>query len=191
MRIPLLLALLMASHAMVFAIDVNPSKQSIPDKFINPPGKRFNLFSGDPTRVQRANEVNLKDFRAELTVEPASLSLANPTGPDGTAISGIKLTFRVQSVSKKRAYTLAFPDAQRFDFAIAGPGDSMLWLWSADKMFTQEVDSLIVNPGESVTYLETIPIEALRKAGPGTHRVMAVMANYPEFKDAREISLQP
>lgn len=187
-----LLALLLALPFTGHSVDVNPTRRVIPDKFINPAGKRYSLFSGDPARVQRANEINLDDFKAELSITPASISLSNPVGQDGQALNGFKVTFKVQNIGKKKAYPLSFPDAQRYDIAVTGPGDELLWLWSDDKIFTQEADALFVNAGESITYNETIPLKALAaKSGPGTYKVRVILSNYPELKDTRDIVLQP
>jgi hypothetical protein len=184
-----LLVPLMLTHAM--AVDINRSKDTIPEKFVNPPGKRFSLFAGDPTRVQRANEVNLADFKSELNVEPGVLSLSNPTSGKGEPTTGIKITFKVQNIGKKKAYPLSFPDAQRYDIAVVGAADQMVYLWSQDKMFAEQADALFVNAGESLTYVETIPNAVFEKAGPGTYKIMVILANYPELKDTKEVTIQP
>ncbi|MDX6765782.1 MAG: BsuPI-related putative proteinase inhibitor [Candidatus Methylacidiphilales bacterium] len=174
------------------AVDVNPQRRTIPDNFINPPGKRYSIFAGDPARVQRANEINLKDFSTQVQIEPASLSLSNPVNAQGQAVTGFKVTFKVQNNGKKKSYPLSFPDAQRYDLAVSGPDDSLVWLWSEDKIFTQEADSLFINAGESITYTETIPVESLKsKAKPGTYKVVVILSNYPELKDSKEITLTP
>jgi hypothetical protein len=177
--------------AAALAVDINPNRRTVPEKFINPPGKRFSLFAGDPERVQRANEVNLADFRAVGSLEPASISLSNPTDSRGDSTTGVKVTLRVQNISKKKRYPLSFPDAQRYDIALLGPGDELLYLWSDDKLFTQESDAIFVNAGEIISYSDLIPNAALQKAGPGTYRVMIVMANYPELKDIKELVVRP
>lgn len=188
--LPALLLIVLTSSA--WAIDINPNRRTVPEKFISPPGKRYSLFAGDPARVQRANEINLKDFKTELSVTPGTLSISQPTSSDGQPVSGFKASFKVQNIGKKKAYPLSFPDAQRYDIAVTGPGDALLWLWSDDKVFTQQADSLIVNPGESIAYTESIPLEALAaKAGPGTYKIMVILSNYPELKESREIVLEP
>jgi hypothetical protein len=186
------LLMLMLLSPSLWAIDVNPNRRTIPDKFINPPGKRYSLFAGDPARVQRANEINLKEFKTELAVAPASISLSQPVSEEGGTVAGFKVTFKVQNIGKKKSYPLSFPDAQRFDIAVTGAGDALIWLWSDDKVFVQETDSLIVNPGEAITYTETIPVEALAaKSGPGTYKITVILSNYPELKEVREIVIQP
>jgi len=181
--------LLLAGAAL--AIDISPNRRTVPEKFINPPGKRFSLFSGDPERIQRANEVNLEDFKAECSLEPAALSLSNPTDSQGNSTTGVKVTLRIQNISKKKRYPLSFPDAQRYDIALLGPGDELLYLWSDDKMFTQESDAIFVNSGEVISYSDLVPNAALAKAGPGTYKIMMVLSNYPELKDVKELVVKP
>lgn len=173
------------------AIDISPNRRTVPEKFINPPGKRFSLFSGDPERIQRANEVNLNDFKAEGSLEPATISLSNPTDSQGNSTTGVKVTLRVQNISKKKRYPLSFPDAQRYDIALLGPSDELLYLWSDDKMFTQESDAIFVNSGEIISYTDMIPNAVLAKSGPGTYKVMIVLSNYPELKSMQELVVKP
>jgi hypothetical protein len=191
MKLVHLTAVVLLAGTAAHAVDINPNRRTVPEKFVNPPGKRFNLFSGDPERIQRANEINLNDFKAELTLDPVSLSLSNPTDARGESTTGVKITFRIQNLSKKKRYPLSFPDAQRYDIALIGPGDELLYLWSDDKIFTQVADAIFVNFGETISYTDLIPNAALQKAGPGTYKVFVVLANYPELKDTRELVIQP
>lgn len=50
-----------------------------------------------------------------------------------------------------RAIRLEFPTAQRYDFLVRS-GDTEVWRWSADRMFTQAVGTETVAAGASLKY---------------------------------------
>ncbi|MDR1191435.1 MAG: hypothetical protein LBK60_07215 [Verrucomicrobiales bacterium] len=172
--------------------DINPTKNTVPIQFINPPGKRFSIFSGDPERVQRANEVNLKDFTATLVIAPPAVSVTAPTVDQTNAPTTLKVTFRVKNTSAKKGYTLSFPDSQRYDIAISSGKEDMIYLWSADKLFEQKIGSSFLNPGETLAWTENIPLEKLTTAArPGVYEVKVILANYPEINATARLTLTP
>ncbi|NJK92809.1 MAG: hypothetical protein HC904_13895 [Blastochloris sp.] len=169
---------------------INPSRSSVPDKFINPPGKRYSIFAGDPERVQKANEVNIKDFSGDLSIEPKTLSLSGKAS-DGIAPNQFKLGFKVKNTSK-RSYTLSFPDAQRYDIAVTRPDGSLVYLWSEDKAFVQKEGSSFVNAGETLEFVEFLALDTLRaKVSPGTYQVQVILANYPEVTAKGSLEIVP
>jgi hypothetical protein len=172
------------------ASDINPSKQTLPDKFVNPPGKRYSIFAGDPERVQRANEVNIKDFSAELSVEPKSLSISGQVA-EGAAPNQFKISFKIKNTSKKKV-TLSFPDAQRYDIAVNSSDGRLVYLWSADKMYVQTEGISFVNGGESITFIDFLPLELIKdKMPPGSYTVQMILANYPEVTATTNFQLIP
>jgi hypothetical protein len=199
--------LLLAAHLP--AIDINPSKSTVPERFYNPPGsKRFDPFAGDPKRVQRANEVKLEDFQATLTAKPNTISLSgsNITLPSPAAAEegvvetpastlsgeGLEITFLIQNKNPKRSYTLNFPDSQRFDIAIGKSLESPDYLWSGDKKFLEEAGASFVNPGESIAFREVISLDVLKqKLKPGTYKIFMVLSNYPEIQAQADLTIQP
>jgi hypothetical protein len=180
MRYPILFFLLLASCLCSHAVDINPEKRVIPDKFVNPPGKRYSIFAGDPERVQKANEVNVKDFSGEVLIDPKSLSLSGQA-TEGTAPTQFKVTLKVKN-NGKRSYTLSFPDSQRFDIIITTAEGSVLYVWSEDKSFVQKEGTSFVNAGESLNFSEFLPLENLKtKLTPGTYTLQMTLSNYPEI----------
>lgn len=178
--------LLLAGAVTSWAVDVSPSRRVVPEKFIDPPGKRYSLFAGDPERVQRANEVNLEDFSASLEIEPKSLSLGG-AGPD----AAIKLSFKVRNTGEK-SYTLSFPDSQRFDYAIVTENDSLVYLWSDDKAFMQQTGMSFVNGGEMIQFSDSIPVSTLKDlVVPGSYKIVMILSNYPEIKAAQALTVSP
>ena len=188
-RLPLLPLLALGVSAS-FAQDINPSRQVVPNQFINPPGKRFSIFAGDPERVQKANEINFKDFKAELEIVPTSIPLT-PTGhPDEPAT--LKVTFRVKNISEKKSYTLSFPDSQRYDIVISSGNNNAIYRWSADKLFEQKIGAGFLNPREVLSWTENIPLEKITAAaGTGIYTVKAVLANYPEITATAKLTVTP
>jgi hypothetical protein len=190
MKYLLMLLLVLSMGAETRAIDINPGKQTVPDKFINPPGKRYSIFAGDPERVQKANEVNVKDFSGEIIIDPKSISLSGQVS-EGTAPNQFKLTFKVKN-NGKRSYTLSFPDSQRFDIAITSLDGTLLYLWSGDKAFVQKEGTSFVNSGESLTFAEFLSLETLKaKMQPGTYNVQMILSNYPEVTAKGTLQIAP
>ena len=179
---------LAVSASASFAQDINPSRQVVPNQFINPPGKRFSIFAGDPERVQKANEINLKDFKGEVAIIPDNISIT-PSN-DANAPTTLKVTFRVKNISPKKSYTLSFPDSQRYDIAISQGKDNMIYLWSGDKLFEQKIGTCFLNPSETLTWVENIPLEKItNNAQPGTYEVKVILANYPEVSATTKLSI--
>jgi hypothetical protein len=176
----------LAAIPSLLAVDVSPSRRVVPEKFIDPPGKRYSIFSGDPERVQRANEVNLEDFSASLKVEPETIQFS-----DQGRTEGLTIKFVVENTSE-RAYTLSFPDAQRYDYAIVTNNDELVYLWSSDKAFVQQTGMSFVNGGEKLMFSDTIPLTQLKDlVVPGTYKVVMILSNYPEIKAASFLKIAP
>jgi len=170
------------------AIDVDPSRSTVPEKFVNPGGKRFSIFAGDPERVQKANEVDVKAFQGEVQVEPKRVSLAEVKNDANKAPV---MTFLVKNTSKK-SYTLSFPDSQRFDYIILAPNGQMVYQWSADKRYVEQVDSLVVNPTEKISYTDKLPLASKPNLfRPGSYTVKVILSNYPEITAEQTFEVAP
>jgi len=169
---------------VLIAADISPSRSVVPEKFRNPPGKRYSIFAGDPERVQKANEVQVKDFSASVEVEPSVFSL-------GGEMEEVVATFTIRNRSD-RDYTLSFPDAQRYDLALVTMADKLIYLWSSDKMFVQQTGMSFINGGEILQFKQSLSKELLtEKVEPGTYKLAMILSNYPELKAADEIKITP
>ncbi|MEM9400086.1 MAG: BsuPI-related putative proteinase inhibitor [Verrucomicrobiota bacterium] len=192
--IPLFAAvvLLTLTTTLVLAVDIRPSRQSVPDQFINPPGKRFSLFQGDPQRVQKANEINLNDFSPSIVIEKESISL-NDLAEAIEEEALLPFIFKVKNVNE-RSYTLSFPDAQRYDYIIT-PVDSQteaLYVWSADKLFYEATGAIFMNGFEYIAFKIDVPLKKLSDSlKPGKYKITAILSNYPEIKTSGEFSVIP
>jgi hypothetical protein len=161
------------------AIEVNPSKQTIPEGDYDTGGNRFSIFNGDPKRIQRANEVNPKSFDAKVVISPNPLSLKQVlvVGPNPS----VKITFSVHNHAKK-TYTLSFPTAQRWDFRIVNSSGGVVYTYTDDHEFVQVVGTSMVNEDDKLSYSESVDFADMSiPLTPGTYTVQAVLANYPEM----------
>jgi hypothetical protein len=171
------------------AIDVNPSKDTIPRSSFDTGGNNFSIFNGDPKRIQRANAVDPQAFDAKLTFSPNPLALA--VAKAGTPDPVIKLTFTVHDHGKK-TYTLSFPTAQRWDFRIKDPSGKQVYVYSDNCDFEQKVGVSMVNHDDSLTYSELVQSSDLDAPfTPGTYTIDAVLANYPDIKATATLVVQP
>jgi hypothetical protein len=179
---------LLAVPELASAIDVSPSKDTIPRSSFDTGGNRFSIFNGDPKRIQRANEVNPKSFDAKVEVAPNPLSLkaVQSIGPNPS----LKITFSVHNHAKK-TYTLSFPTAQRWDFRIVNATGAVVYTYTDDHEFVQVVGTSMVNENDKLTYSETIEFDDLSMPlAPGSYSVQAVMSNYPEIAAQSQFVVQ-
>jgi len=179
---------LAATSPWASAIDVSPSKDTIPRDSFDMGGNHFSIFNGDPKRIQRANEVDTKAFDAKVTISPnpLSLRLAKLAGTS----PGVKITFWVHDHSKKN-YTLSFPTAQRWDFRIVNAAGGVVYTYTDDHEFVQVVGTSMVDPDDKLTYSETVGFDDMTlPLTPGTYTVEAVLANYPEMKATTQFVVQ-
>ena len=193
-RIPFLLGVAagLTAWTTAGAIDVNPSKNTQPPAFWDSGsamGSRFSIFNGDPKRIQRANEVDAKAFdsKIEVTPNPLSLKTVKAAAPNPS----IKVTFYVHNHGKK-TYTLSFPTAQRWDFRIVDAAGAPVYVYSDNCQFEQTIGSSMVNHDDKLVYSETISFDDLNHPlAPGTYKVQALLANYPEMHAEAQFVVQP
>ncbi len=162
------------------AIDVSPSKETIPRSSFDTGGNRFSIFNGDPKRIQRANEVDPKMFDAKVEIAPDPISLVQikTVGPNPS----VKITFSVHNHGKK-TYTLSFPTAQRWDFRIVNAEGGVVYTYTDDHEFVQVVGSSMVNYDDKLCYSEDVDFNSMSlPLTPGNYTLEAVLSNYPEIK---------
>ncbi|MCE0482963.1 MAG: BsuPI-related putative proteinase inhibitor [Methylacidiphilales bacterium] len=174
---------------MASAIEVNPSKNTVPRSTWDTGGNHFSIFNGDPKRIQRANEVDPKSFdsKLEITPNPLSLTTAKAVGPNPS----VKITFSVHNHAKK-TYTLSFPTAQRWDFRIVNSSGGVVYTYTDDHDFVQTVGTSMVNQDDKLVYSESVDFDDMSlPLTPGTYTVQAVMANYPEMTAQTQLTVTP
>ena len=83
------------------------------------------------------------------TVHPLKSSL-DVTRRDG------KATFALTLANKgKKAIEVAYPSGQTHDFVVMDANGRELWRWSEDRMFTQAMQTKVLQKGDETTYTET------------------------------------
>ena len=93
------------------------------------------------------------------TIHPLKSSLA-VTRRDGTAHFALTLANK-----GKKALELTHPSGQTHDFVVMDAAGRELWRWSADRMFTQAMQTKVLGKGEETTYAESwTPAPAQRGA---------------------------
>ncbi|HEY8965097.1 MAG TPA: BsuPI-related putative proteinase inhibitor, partial [Candidatus Methylacidiphilales bacterium] len=168
-----------------------PSRDNAPNSRDNSGGSgRFSIFSGDPARIQKANSIDFQDFKASVDVDPAGLSLASYAS-DASGAHLLRVGFTLKNIGK-RTYTLSFPSSQRFELLLKNPAGQVVYMWSHDKRFLDEVGILMINPTDQVGYTETIPLDRIyAPLVPGTYTVDFRLANYPEVGTTASFKVTP
>lgn len=170
------------------AIDVDPSKQTIPREAYDTGGNRFSIFNGDPKRIQRANAVDPNSFDTKVEVTPNPLSLKGASA--GAPNPGVKVVFSIHNHAKK-TYTLSFPTAQRWDFRILNATGAVVYDYTSDHEFIKTIGSSMVNNDDKLVYSELVEFSDMSQPlAPGTYTVQAVMANYPEMHAQVQLTVQ-
>jgi hypothetical protein len=165
------------------AIEIDPGAKKVPEQFYNSKGG-FSIFTGDPERIQKTNKIDFKDFEAKVSLQPATLSLGSPGAV-------IKVDFSVRNIGKK-TYVLSYPDAQRYDVWIKNAAGQVVYKWSADKLFVQEVGTSLLNANDRIAFLPQVNISDFDlPAQPGVYTVEVVLANYPDVKGTTMLTLTP
>ncbi len=171
------------------AIDINPSRDNEPDKS-NSTGNRFSIFAGDPNRIQKANTIDFKDFTAKVELNTNGVGLA-ATRNDPSSANNVRMTFTIKNTGK-RTYTLSFPSSQRYDVVIKNPAHQLVYKWSLDKKFTDDVGAVIINPTDRIGYVETISFNTLyAPLETGVYTVEFNLANYPEISATALFTVTP
>ena len=181
-------AALLVGPGRLFAIDVSPSKDTIPSSAYEGGGNHFSIFNGDPKRIQRANDVNPRSFDAAVKIAPNPLSLkaVRSVGPNPS----VKITFYVHNHAKK-IYTLSFPTAQRWDFRIVSATGALVYSYTEDHDFVQVVGTSMVDPNDKLSFSENVEFDDLDvPLTPGVYTIQAVLANYPEVTAQSQFTVQ-
>jgi hypothetical protein len=180
--------MLVAAFGAASAIDISPSKTTVPRSSWDTGGNRFSIFNGDPKRIQRANAVDASSFDTKLEVfpNPMFLQKVKMTAPNPS----VKITFSVRNHAQK-TYTLSFPTAQRWDFRILNAAGTVIYTYSDDHEFVQAVGTSMVNQDDKLVYTESIDFDAMTAPlAPGVYKVQAVLANYPEMAAQAQLVVQ-
>lgn len=88
----------------------------------------------------------------------------------------VRLVFHVTNRTDRKV-EITFPTGQRYDFVVLDSAGREVWRWSADRMFTQALQTRLLDPNE------TLSADERWSAGGRTGRFTAVAqlrsANYP------------
>lgn len=167
----------------VNAIEIDPGQKKVPEQFYNSKGG-FSIFSGDPERIQKANRIDFKDFEMKVVSDPLTVSLSNPGAV-------FKLNISVKNIGKK-TYVLSFPDAQRYDVWIKNSAGKIVYQWSLDKIFVQQVGTSLLNPNDRIAFIPQINLSDFEGgAATGIYTIEAGIANYPDLKGSTSITVTP
>ena len=126
--------------------------------------------------MRRVNEIRREDFLISAAIEPSKINLLK-----SEQLPVVKAGLVVVSKAK-RPKTLSFSDAQRVEVTFRNSKNQEVYRWSIGKRFVQSIGTSMVMPEERLVFLVDVPLEKWgTKLVPGTYKVEAQLANYPEF----------
>ncbi|MBI4024034.1 MAG: hypothetical protein HY360_03580 [Verrucomicrobia bacterium] len=140
----------------VFSVEISPSKyqggatnnvpnqaQGAPSIFRSP--FKWIFGSGHSEAMKRVNAP--PNFKVDLTAEPQTFQ------PGAEAVLKARMTVVNQG---KEKYILEFNTAQRYDFIVRRQDGSEVYRASANKAYSQQVSSTVVNRNEKLVYEEDL-----------------------------------
>ncbi len=84
---------------------------------------------------------------------------------------------------------LDFPNSQRIDIQLLAPNGEVLTRWSENRVFSEEISTLLINPHEQIVYDETI---ATRELQPGrVYTAEVFFPRYPELHARQKFLTAP
>ncbi len=85
--------------------------------------------------------------------------------------------------------SLDFPNSQRIDIQLLAPDGAVLTRWSENRVFSEEIGTLLINPREQIVYDETI---ATRELQPGrVYTAEVFVPKYPELRVRQKFLTAP
>jgi hypothetical protein len=91
------------------------------------------------------------------SVPPEMVRQANSplaTSLNVTVDDGVRLAFNVMNASASKI-EIEFPSGQTHDLVVLDESGREVWRWSADRMFTQSLQTKQLDAGETIAYDET------------------------------------
>ena len=92
------------------------------------------------------NLVKLLDEQNHLVIIRPDAALTN---------NSIEMKISITNNSKK-AIIINYSSGQKFDFALLDGDRNILYSWSANKLFTMELNSTTIEPGKTLEYSDTL-----------------------------------
>ena len=101
-------------------------------------------------------------MREEIAKQPLATTVDVVVRNAGDGKAGareVQLAFRITNRGDKKV-ELMFPSGQTHDFVVRDESGREVWRWSEGRMFTQALQSKLLNGSETTTYEETWPAGA-------------------------------
>lgn len=116
---------------------------------------------------------------------PAAKTMLSSTLTAVVASSGVTLTLAVTNGASVPV-TLEFSSGKQFDFQVRRPDGTVVWTWSADKLFTAMLTSRTLAPGETATYGAVwSPVT------PGTYAAVGTLTSMSHSGEATAVFVAP
>ena len=116
---------------------------------------------------------------------PAAKTMLSSTLAASVASSGVTLTLAVTNAASVPV-ALEFSSGQQFDVTLRRPDGTVVWTWSADKLFTAMLTSRTLAPGETATYSAV-----WSPATPGTYAAVGTLTSTSHAGEATAAFVVP
>lgn len=132
--------------------------------------RTLDVLRGSPDRIEKAGRPKMKRLEISISTSPETITLAS------TRRLAVEIVMKNNS---KEAVSLQFPTSQRIEIQILDESGRALTRWSDDRAFAQMLGHVSINPGESVTYQETISLRDLK--ADLNYTLEIIIPGYPEL----------
>jgi hypothetical protein len=175
----LILSLFAGIASVCMAIDISPSKyqggstNDIPNKSDGAPSLLHSPFKwvfGEPRSEAMKRVQAPPNFKLELATEPRSFV------PSTNACLKVKMTAVNEGKDK---YILEFNSAQHYDFVITKMDGKEVYRWSANKSFSQQTSSIVLNHNEKAVYEEQLfsPSNQITSLPPADYKLKGMITS--------------
>jgi len=166
--------LILGAVGMALAVEISPSRpqgaltNDIPNRSTGAPSLFPNPLRwafGNPhsAAMQRVNAP--PNFKVELTTEPKNFI------PESNAVLRARMTVINEGKDK---YILEFKTAQHYDFTIRSHEGEEIFRSSKEKIYTQQMSSMVLNRNEKLVYEEEVfsPSNQVINLPPGQYKLI-------------------
>lgn len=123
-----------------------------------------------------------KDYESDLEV------LINLKDDEVFVEEEFEVEIRVKNNSEEKK-ELNFNTGQRFDIIVLGTKEELLYRWSDDKMFTQALGSLVLEPEEEKAYNAQVILP--NEINPGDYKILGMITAEDEiFSQTKTITIK-
>jgi hypothetical protein len=163
--------------ACLFAVDAHAQTPTPPRSLLN---RMLHPFGSRAKKAPRYSDPHVRGLLLEVSIQSEPVKLSE--------VRQMRVRAMLSNTSGYPVI-LDFPNAQRIEILLLNSAGEVLTKWSENRMFAQEVGTVLVNPREQIVYDEAIATRELQ-AGK-VYTVEVFFPKYPELRVRQKFLTAP